>query len=133
MKRSSLLFVAVLAGLTAAVCAEEKAAEKAPAAQTQEAGKNFLSNGSFGELNDKGLVCRRPKGNEYTVSDDRWALEFFWEHRADTPEALVHAVLTNAQMWDRDLTEIAGFESAVVSGLKKIRSEGAEAAFKSVL
>ena len=85
------------------------------------------------ELNDKGLICKRPKGNTYTVSDDRWALEFFYAHRNDAPEALVHAVLTNEQMWDQDLTKIAGLEAAVVADLKKIRSEGAEAAFKSVL
>ena len=92
----------------------------------------FYSN-DIKELNDKGLVCHRPKGNDYTVSDDRWALEFFWEHRADAPEALVHAVLTNTQMWDQDLTKIPGLETAVAADLKKIRSEGAEAAFKSVL
>jgi len=28
-------------------------------------------------LTEQGLVCRRPKGNEYTVSDDRWVLEFY--------------------------------------------------------
>ena len=75
MKRSSLLFVAVLAGLTAAVCAEEKAAEKAPAAQTQEAGKNFLSNGSFGELNDKGqLKSWTLKNAEAVKKGDRTVL-----------------------------------------------------------
>ena len=29
-------------------------------------------------LTEQGLVCRRPKGNEYTVSDDRWVLEFYY-------------------------------------------------------
>ena len=84
------------------------------------------------ELNDKGLVCAREK-NEYTVSDDRWALEFYFAHKNDSPEALVHAVLTNQEMWGQDLTKIAGLESKVVEGLKKIRSEGAKAAFKSVI
>ena len=77
----------------------------------------FYSN-DVQELTDKGLVCRRPKGNTYTVSDDRWALEFYWEHRNDTPEQLVHAVLTNRQMWDQDLTEIAGLEETVLADLK---------------
>ena len=85
------------------------------------------------ELTDKGLVCRRPKGNTYTVSDDRWALEFYWNHRADSAEDLVHAVLTNLQMWDQDLTEIQGLEAAVAADLKKIRTEGAQAAFASCL
>ena len=92
----------------------------------------FYSN-QIQELSDKGLVCKRPKGNTYTISDDRWVLEFFYEHRNDSPEALVKAVMTNSKMWDMNLTEIAGFESAVVNDLKKIRSEGAEAAYKSCL
>ena len=84
-------------------------------------------------LTDKGLVCRRPKGNEYTVSDDRWALEFFWAHKDDTPEDLVHAVLTNEQMWGEDLTKIPGFEAEVVRVLKQIREEGAKVAFAAAL
>ncbi len=85
------------------------------------------------ELNDSGLVCRRPKGNTYTCNDDRWALEFYWEHRNDGVETLVHAVMTNEQMWGRDLTEIEGFEAITVANLKKIRSEGAVAAYASCL
>ena len=92
----------------------------------------FYSN-EIQELTDKGLVCRRPEGNTYTISDDRWALEFYWNHRADSAEELVHAVLTNLQMWDQDLTEIQGLEAAVAADLKKIRTEGAQAAFASCL
>ena len=91
----------------------------------------FYSN-NIKELNDKGLVCSREK-NEYIVSDDRWALEFYFAHKDDTPEALVHAVLTNTEMWGQDLTKVAGLEAQVVADLKKIRSEGAKAAFKSVI
>ena len=85
------------------------------------------------ELNDKGLVCRRPKGNTYVCSDDRWALEFYWEHRGDSVEDLVHAVMTNEQMWGQDLTQVPGFEAATVENLKKIRTEGALAAYASCL
>ena len=85
------------------------------------------------ELTDKGLVCRRPKGNTYTCSDDRWALEFYWAHKDDSAADLVHAVLTNEQMWDQDLTKIDGLEAAVLADLNKIRAEGAEAAFASCL
>lgn len=84
-------------------------------------------------LTDAGLVCRRPAGNEYTVSDDRWVLEFYETHKDDSEEALVHAVLTNIQMWDQDLTSIGGLEAAVTAGLKKIRTEGAGAAYQSCL
>ena len=92
----------------------------------------FYSN-DIQELNEKGLVCRRPKGNEYVVSDDRWALEFYYEHKNDSAEELVRAVLTNEQMWDQDLTQIEGLYDAVLAGLKLIRAEGAEKAYASVL
>lgn len=85
------------------------------------------------ELNDKGLVCRRAKGNEYTVSDDRDVLEFYWAHREDPEEKLVHAVLTNESMWGQDLTAVEGLEKAVTEGLKTIRRDGAAALFRSCL
>lgn len=92
----------------------------------------FYSN-DIQELNEKGLVCRRPKGNDYVISDDRWVLEFYYEHKNDTPEQLVHAVLSNTKIWDKDLTQIPDLEASVVNDLKKIRSDGAEAAYKSCL
>ena len=92
----------------------------------------FYSN-DIQELTGKGLICKRPAGNTYTVSDDRWVLEFFYEHRSDSPDKLVHAVLGNKQMWDQDLNQVSGLESFVLNGLKKIRSDGAESAFASLL
>lgn len=84
-------------------------------------------------LNDKGLVCRRPKGDEYVCNDDRWVLEFYWEHRGDGPAELVRAVMTNQRMWGQDLTRIPGFEAAAVSGLSLIREQGAKAACAACL
>ncbi len=92
----------------------------------------FYSN-DIQALTDSGLVCRRAKGNEYTVSDDRWALEFYWAHKDDSTEDLVHAVLTNTDMWGQDLTAISGFETAVAQDLALIRKEGALAAYRSCL
>ena len=91
----------------------------------------FFSN-DIQELNDAGLVCRRPKGDTYTCSDDRWVLEFYYDHRNDTEEELVHAVMTNERMWGCDLTQVPGFEAITVENLKKIRKEGAIAAYASV-
>ena len=92
----------------------------------------FYSN-DIQSLTDAGLVCRRPAGNEYTVSDDRWALEFYYAHKDDSAEELVHAVLSNEKMWDQDLTKIAGLEEKVTADLKKIRTEGAKAAYAGCL
>ena len=92
----------------------------------------FFSN-DIQELNDSGLVCRRPKGDLYTCVDDRWALEFYYAHKDDSVEELVHAVMTNEQMWGQDLTRISGFEALTVANLKKIREQGALAAYASCL
>ncbi|MBE5825522.1 MAG: tagaturonate reductase [Butyrivibrio sp.] len=92
----------------------------------------FYSN-DVQELNDKGLVCKRPAGNTYTVSDDRWALEFFYDHRNDSEEDLVKAVLGNEKMWDQDLNKIDGLTNKVTEDLKLIRTEGAEKAYASCL
>lgn len=85
------------------------------------------------QLNDQGLICRREKGNTYTVSDDRWVLEFYYAHKDDSVEALVHAVMTDEKMWGQDLTAIPGFEAATVENLKKIRKDGALAAYQTCL
>ena len=92
----------------------------------------FYSN-DVQELNDNGLVCKRPAGNTYVCNDDRWALEFFFAHKDDSEEELVKAVLGNEKMWDQNLNKIDGLTDAVVADLKKIRTEGAEAAYKSCL
>ena len=92
----------------------------------------FYSN-DVQELTDKGLVCKRAKGNEYTVSDDRWVLEFYNEHKNDDVPTLVHAVMINEQMWGQDLTKVPGFEEATVKNLTNIRENGALAAYASCL
>ena len=85
------------------------------------------------ELTEQGLVCRRPKGNTYVVSDDRAVLQFYWFHRNDTPEELIHAVMTNQEMWGMDLTSVPGFEEAAVRILKTIRAGGSLKAFADCL
>ena len=92
----------------------------------------FYSN-NIQELKDNGLVCKRAKCNEYTVSDDRYVLEFYNAHKDDDIPTLVHAVMTNEQMWGQDLTKVAGFEEATVKNLTLIREQGAMAAYKSCL
>jgi tagaturonate reductase len=92
----------------------------------------FYSN-DIQERTADGLICRRPKGNTYKIQDDAWALDFYYAHRNDTAAALVHAVLSNTQMWDQDLTAVPGFEAAVLADLELIRAKGAEAAYASCL
>ncbi len=92
----------------------------------------FFSNDIQRQEKDK-IICKRPQGNEYPVQDDQWVLDFYFAHRQDNPESLVHAVLTNTKMWGEDLTIVNGLEKEVTADLKLIRTKGAEAAFASCL
>ena len=82
---------------------------------------------------EHGLICVRPKGNEYKIQDDGWVLDFYYDHKDADDKTLVHDVLSNEKMWDQDLTQIEGLEEKVLKDLELIRTEGAEAAYKSVL
>jgi tagaturonate reductase len=92
----------------------------------------FYSN-DIQRLDETGLVCKRPAGNEYTVNDDAWVLQFYYDHKDADAKTLVHDVLTNEKMWGQDLTQIEGLEDKVVEDLQLIREQGAEAAYASVL
>ena len=88
----------------------------------------FYSNG-IEDLTDRGLICRRPKGNTYTVSDDRSVLEFFYAHKDDSAEALVKAVMSNEEFWGQNLTLVPGFEEEACRILTQIRKDGSLAAY----
>ncbi len=60
-------------------------------------------------------------GNEYLISDD--AAAFYhncWN--ANDVAGVVHACLSNVQLWDTDLTQLDGFESAVTEKLNQLIS-----------
>lgn len=84
-------------------------------------------------LTETGLTATRPKGNDYTISDDRPILEFFVSHRQDTPEALVHAVCTNSALWGLDLTTLPNLEKTVCQDLILIQQKGAYELMKKCL
>ena len=83
-------------------------------------------------LTDEGLTAHRA-GNDYTVKDDKAVLEFYYNHKDDSVEDLVHAVCTNTDFWGEDLTAIEGFEASVCNYLSQIRNDGAYAVMKSLL
>ncbi len=80
-----------------------------------------------------GLIGKRAAGNEYKIQDDAWALDFYWAHKDADDKTLVKDVLSDTQMWDEDLTKVAGLEDKVYADLEKIRRDGAKAAYASVL
>ena len=75
-------------------------------------------------LTEDGLVAARPGGDEYTVKDDKPVLQFFYDHKDDDTASFVHAVCTNDDFWDEDLSKIPGFEEAVAGYLRAIKEKG---------
>lgn len=74
----------------------------------------------FGELN----------GVAYPIKDDK--AEYFFKHWQNlSPELLVKTVLSDASLWDTDLTAIDGFAEKVTEKLNDIIQRGALAVIKN--
>ncbi len=87
----------------------------------------------LGSREADGLHLRRADGAAYVAQDDDFVLDFYAEHACDADEDLVHAVLTNEQMWGEDLTAIEGLEKFVANMLSVVRTQGAKAAYAAAV
>ena len=84
------------------------------------------------ELTDEALVGVRGD-NTYDIKDDRWVLEFYYDHRDDDAKTLAHAVVNNEKMWGDALAKLPGFEEAVASYLERIQTVGMRKAMEEVI
>ncbi len=75
------------------------------------------------EIRDKALIGHRD-GQEYNIMDDAAVLEFFAANSGKEPAEYVHAVLSNKDFWDQDLSALDGVEDAIVSYITDIRAMG---------
>ncbi len=80
-------------------------------------------------LTGEGLIgtCN---GEDYLIKDDKEVLEFYYAHKDDDVNELVHHVVTNVGFWGEDLSLIEGFEEKVVEILMEIRENGAVSSMK---
>ena len=62
---------------------------------------------------------------EYLIRDDRSVLEFFCEHREDSPNELAQAVLSHTDFWGEDLTGYQGLCDRVAGALETVGRKGA--------
>lgn len=86
------------------------------------------------ELTEDGLKAVNPvTKEEYLIKDDPQVLQFYLDHKDDSNEELVHAVLSNEAFWDQDLTQIEGLEEAVLNALNTIDEKGAMAAMEACI
>ncbi|MDL2324889.1 tagaturonate reductase [Ruminococcaceae bacterium OttesenSCG-928-A16] len=82
-------------------------------------------------LQDGKLIALRD-GQEYTVQDDAFVLEFFDAHKNDAPQDLVAAVCANTRMWGEDLNQLPGFAAEVTGYLETINKVGMQQALKQL-
>ena len=66
------------------------------------------------------------------IKDDPKVLDFFYEHRTDSADALVHAVCSRADFWGEDLLALPGFEKAVSECLTRVWEVGTYAVMKEL-
>lgn len=82
-------------------------------------------------LTNDGLKALSVNG-EYLIKDDRPILEFYYNHRNDTINDLVHAVASNTGFWGEDLSLVNGFEAKVINDIEFIVKNGAYELFKKL-
>lgn len=85
------------------------------------------------ELTQSGLIAYRNAEEKYTISDDKSVLEFFYNNKDKTSAELVNAVMKNQEFWGQDLTNIKGFEHAVIKYLEQIKKDGAYSVMQSLI
>lgn len=72
-------------------------------------------------------------GNDYPIHDDSDVLAFFEQHKQDSEDQLVSAVLGQIRFWGADLNTYPGFTELVTQDLKLIHKEGSYALMKRCL
>lgn len=86
-----------------------------------------------GKRLEEGSLIGSLGSNEYSIRDDHYVLQFFYEHKDDKPEVLAKKVLSNKDFWGEDLNEIPGLMKEVAKNLNVIRHKGAYEVMKSCL
>ncbi len=85
------------------------------------------------ERYEDGKMFGKRGDNEYAIMDDAFVLDFYAANKEAKAEDLVHAVMSNEQMWGEDLTALPGLEDAVLAAYKKYEAEGSYAVMKSLI
>ena len=83
--------------------------------------------------NEDGTLVGKREGNEYTVRDDRAAMDFFWEKRNTAPEELLRNLAGRVDFWGEDLNALDGFVDQAISDLKNIRTLGMKDAIRRAM
>ena len=83
--------------------------------------------------NEDGTLVGKRDGNEYTVRDDRAAIDFFWENRSAAPEKLLRDLAGRVDFWGEDLNGLNGFVDQAIVDLKNIRALGVKDAIRCAM
>ena len=78
-------------------------------------------------------MTARRESNEYPVKDDLNVLKFYMDRKDAKTEDLVHDVLSNTDFWGQDLTQVPGFENAVLQDMEVIQESGARKLMENMI
>lgn len=82
---------------------------------------------------EDGIMIARRESNEYPVKDDLNVLKFYMDRKDAKTEDLVHDVLSNTDFWGQDLTQVPGFENAVLQDMEVIQESGARKLMENMI
>lgn len=71
-------------------------------------------------------------GKEYTITDDK-AATLYKHWQLEDPAKVVHAILTDENLWDMDLTSFAGFEKNVLDSMNLLTNKSTKALLEKEL
>ncbi len=86
-----------------------------------------------GKERGEGCLLGQRGADVYEIRDDAWVLDFYYDHRDDSPAQLAHAAILHEQMWGGALAGLEGFETAVTAALERIQAVGMYEAMKECL
>jgi len=72
-------------------------------------------------------------GQRYKVFDDEYALEAYRQSGGKSNDELIKIIMTDKNLWDRDLTEFVGFYEAVCSYVNEFDQYGVKAVLLKVM
>lgn len=79
------------------------------------------------EKNELGEYVGNSGGKQYIITDDKASILYDKWKAGNTPEAVVHSILSDASLWNTDLSKLPGFEAAVLAIVRKFLEQSPDA------
>lgn len=90
---------------------------------------SFYSSEKSGEM----CLIGNRDGEEYTIRDDQYVLDFFKDNSSKSPKEFAQAFLSNEKFFGQDLTKVEGLVDAITNYITDIRENGMRAVVEELV